>query len=244
VTAQLGIFDTMHPLRFFLYFIFATTLFTAWGQTRTYSGKKLSPMRSYNNPSSVRAKTGSAVPLFDEAGFPYQGIGIKLGDPMALTFKFYFSERLALEADFGRTLSALYGSYYQGLFDLYFPDPADVLTYSDHSVSSDWVGNLKLLYHVPAGELAKGLRFYAGPGWQVRDGKIDYTYSDTSSGGNLSQTTRVPNQTQGITLTAGVEYSNFDGPVVLFAEGVLFFDLDQDRGWTRLQGGVGVRFVF
>ncbi|MCU0356252.1 MAG: hypothetical protein MUE95_01600 [Cyclobacteriaceae bacterium] len=229
------------PLLLFCLMIMATL---AIGQSRTYNGKKLSPLRSYDNPASVRSKKGSSVPVFDEAGYPYQGIGIKLGDPMALTFKFYFSERLALEADFGRALSGLYSSYSEGLFDTFFSEPSKTFSYDDHAVDKDWTGNLKILYHIPAENLVKSMRAYTGLGWQVRDARINYTYLVTSQVGTVPETTDVRYQTQGATLTLGVEHNPASSPIVLFAEGVLFYDLDKDPGRMRVQGGVGLRYVF
>jgi hypothetical protein len=213
-------------------------------QTRTYKGKKLTPMRSYNNPSLVREKVGSTVPVFDEAGYPYQGIGIKLGDPFAVTFKFYVSERIALVADFGRTASSLYKTYYVGLFDTYFPDPEDTLSFTSQKVKADWVGELKLLYHIDANELAKGLKFYTGLGWQVRDTKLDFAYATKEPAEPEELTSPRRHQTQGATLVAGAEYANFNAPIAVFIETVLFYDLSKDKGWTRLQGGVGIRYIF
>jgi hypothetical protein len=216
----------------------------AAAQSRTYNGKKLTPIRSYNNPSLVREKAGTTVPLFDEAGYPYQGVGLKLGDPFAVTFKFYVSERIALVADFGRTASALYKTYYEGLFNNYFPDPIDTLSLTSHKVTADWVGELKLLYHIDANELTKGLKFYTGLGWQVRDTKLEYTYDVQEPAEPMELTSTRRHQTQGITAIGGIEYANFGAPIAVFIETVLYYDLSKDKGWTRLQGGVGIRYIF
>jgi len=213
-------------------------------QTRTYTGKKLTPTRTYNNPSLVREKAGSTVPVFDEAGYPYQGIGIKIGNPFAFTFKFYVSQRIALVADFGWTVSSLYKTYYDGLFDMYFPDPADTLSFISQKVQSDRVGELKLLYHFGANELPKGLKFYTGLGWQVRDTKLDFTYTTKEPAEPEELTSPRRHQTQGATVTVGIEYANFDAPIAIFMEGVQFFDLSKDKGWTSFQGGVGIRYIF
>jgi hypothetical protein len=78
----------------------------------------------------------------------------------------------------------------------------------------------------------------------VRDARINYTYLVTSQVGTVPETTDVRYQTQGATLTLGVEHNPASSPIVLFAEGVLFYDLDKDPGRMRVQGGVGLRYVF
>lgn len=221
--------------------VFILLAIQAQGQTTTYKGKKLTPLRSYNDPSLVRAKKGSSVPLFDEAGYPYQGIGIKIGDPLAITFKFYVSEHFALVADFGRSISSFYDDHYSNLFDTYFPD---TLAYSSHETESDWVGELKLLYHINAKNVTKGLQFYAGLGWEIRDTKLTYTYTtkEPAEPATLSSTRK--HQTQGIEAIIGAEYAGFDAPISFFLDVELYYDLVKNPGWTKLQGGVGIRYIF
>ncbi len=48
----------------------------------------------------------------------------------------------------------------------------------------------------------------------------------------------------GPTLVTGMEYAYFNSPVSLFVEVEVFRDIREDPGWTRLQGGVGLRYVF
>jgi hypothetical protein len=42
----------------------------------------------------------------------------------------------------------------------------------------------------------------------------------------------------------GLEYSYAKLPMAAFVEVQTFRDIRQDPGWTRLQGGVGLRYVF
>ncbi len=215
-----------------------------YAQRSTFKGKKLPSQRSYNNPSLSRAKTGSSLPLFDEAGYPYQAIGIKIGDPVSLSFKFYFSERIALVADFGRTMSPLYKTPYADLFNDYVPDPSDTLSYDSHKADSDWAGELKFVYHINAARLSKGLRFYTGLGWQIRDTKLKFQYSTKEPAEPMTLTAMRRHQTQGFVTVLGGEFANFTIPVCLFFEGTVFYDLDRSPGWIRIQGGVRLRYVF
>ncbi len=236
----------MHPLKALLFVVGLVWLATpnAVGQRTTYKGKKLSPLRSYNDPALTRAKTGSTIPLFDEGGYPYQGIGIKVGDPMAVTFKFYVSEHFAVVADFGKSTSSFYKSYYAQLFDIYFPDPFDTLTYVSHRAKADWVGEVKLLYQRKAYNLMKGLQFYGGLGLEMRDTKLKYTFNVEEPAEPATLTEQRRYSTRGLEAVLGAEYAAFGLPLSFFIEAEYYYDLVKDPGWTRLQGGIGVRYVF
>ena len=57
-------------------------------QSTIYKGKKLPANRSsYNAIRIPKSKRAIVCPIFDESGYPYTGLGIKLGDPFALTAK-------------------------------------------------------------------------------------------------------------------------------------------------------------
>ena len=213
-------------------------------QTSTYKGKKLPAKRSYNNPTLSRAKTGSSKVIFDVAGYPYQGIGIKVGDPFALTWKFYFSERIALGADFGRSLSSLYSSYYESRYEALFPDPLETYSYDSHKVTKDWVGELKLSYHVDASSLSKGLRFYGGLGWQIRNTSLEYTYVTNPPNEPATIVERRSYPTQGVVICVGMEHTARNAPIILFVELETYYDMMKNPGWIRLQGGVGIRYIF
>src|SRR5882757_959019 len=61
-------------------------------------------------------------PIFVESRYPYQGIGFKLGDPFAVTYKFYANKHFSFAADAGKAASGLYNKYYRGAFQEYLPD--------------------------------------------------------------------------------------------------------------------------
>jgi hypothetical protein len=45
-------------------------------------------------------------------------------------------------------------------------------------------------------------------------------------------------------VAVGIEYSYFSIPISAFMELEYFTDIQADPGWTRLEGGVGLRYVF
>jgi len=237
----------MHPSKYLLtgIILYLTAFGTVEAQRSLYNGKKLPVQRgSYNAIKIPRSKRGIVCPIFDESGYPYTGIGVKLGDPFALTVKFYFNKNLALVADFGKSASALYSQYYTNLFDTYVPDPGDTLEYFSHTIKSDWVGELKFLYHIDAQKLSPGLRFYTGIGWEARDLVINYQYNTVEPAAPDMLEIQRKRTTQGVEAIIGIEYANFSLPISTFIELEYYYDLVKDPGWTKLQGGVGLRYVF
>jgi hypothetical protein len=71
-----------------------------------YAQRTKSPLtRSRHNHNAPRVRGIKAkiiCPIFENSKYPYQGIGIKLGDPFALTYKFYATEKFAVTIDFFR----------------------------------------------------------------------------------------------------------------------------------------------
>jgi hypothetical protein len=213
-------------------------------QRSVFKGKKLPPQRSNYNAIRIPKSKSFVCPVFDESSYPYTGIGVKVGDPFALTFKFYISKNFAVVADFGKSASALYSQYYTDIFDNYFPDPDDTLTYFSHKVVQDWVGEFKLIYQIDASALSPGLWFYTGAGVEGRDLKIDYQYSTNAPLPPETRTVQRKRTTQGVEAVIGVEYANFKFPISTFLELEYYYDLAKDPGWTKLQGGVGLRYIF
>jgi len=195
-----------------------------------------------------RSKAGIVCPIFHDTGFPYNAIGIKLGDPFALTYKFYPTKNFSFALDFGKSASGLYNSYYRERFSEYsesdtLSDEAS-LNYLTHSVKSDWVGELKAMYHIDADIISDGLTFYLGLGWEWRNTQLQYDYLFTD--GNFDKIDRFDRSrfTQGAQGMVGIEYSYFSLPVSAFMELEVYNDILTDPGWRHTQGGIGIRYVF
>jgi hypothetical protein len=215
----------------------------------------MAQMRISGKPRSVpKSKTKAAIicPIFDERRYPYQGIGVKLGDPIALTYKFYATPNLALAVDAGITASSLYNNYYRTAFVDYIPDSLEAnesMQYLSHKVTRDILLEGKFLYQWSADKLSKGLHFYAGAGWQWRNTTIHYNYlfeATPPPGNRVSQSDRLlqSRYTYGPVGIIGFEYAYFSIPISAFIEIEWFSDLGVDRGYNRFQGGVGLRYVF
>lgn len=203
---------------------------------------------SQQNHNAIKVKGSKAkivCPIYKESRFPYHGIGFKLGDPFALTYKLYASKKISICIDAGKAASGLYSRHYQSLFDHYLNrDTLGVgnsLGYLTYRVISDWVGEVKALYSIDVSNLSEGLQFYLGLGLQGKNTSLEYTYQyNTTDIGKFSRTY----STVGQTTIAGIEYNYFQIPLSAYMELEMFTDVHQNFGVVRFQGGAGLRYIF
>ena len=210
-----------------------------------------SPRSSTFSVPRIRGNKARIIcPIFEESRYPYQGIGFKLGDPFALTYKFYANKHFSFAADVGTAASGLYNKYYRGAFASYLPDTLSKdqsISYLAHKAVSDWFLETKFLYQWDAEKISKGLQLYAGLGWQWRSTVLEYDYNfndrksnqDDGKFGKFS----VNRFTYGPVLLVGFEYSYFSLPLSAFIEVEVYTDALIDPGYRRFQGGVGLRYV-
>jgi hypothetical protein len=203
---------------------------------------------NYNTIKMSRSKSKIVCPIFEDTGYPYQAIGIKLGDPFAVTYKYYPNKHWGIAVDFGTAASGLYSRYYSEIFSDYTePDTIDTgesVTYYSHKVKSDWVGEVKLLYHMDAEKISPGLRAYAGLGCEFRSLSINYDYQVQAGGENQIEEINRDRFTMGVEAVLGIEYSYFKLPISAFMELEYYIDVMKDPGWSKAQGGAGLRYVF
>lgn len=204
-------------------------------------------------PQVSRSKMRIMCPIFETSQYPYQGIGVKMGDPFALTYKFYPNKNWAFTADAGKAASGLYNKYYRGLFDGYLPDSlseGQTLTYLAHKAKVDWFIQAKFLYQWDISKVSEGLQLYAGLGWQWRSSTLtfDYAYREVDTNGSEIDSSFGKFDrnrfTYGPVAVLGFEYSYFTLPISAFIEIEWFTDTLLDPGYQRFQGGVGLRYVF
>ena len=218
--------------------------------------KKSAKSAGYSSHRVSHSKARIVCPIFVESQYPYQGIGFKLGDPFALTYKLYPSKNWSFAIDAGKVSSGLYSDYYRGLFrsyarmDTLSTDPVtsqkSTINYITHKVESDWLMEAKLLYQWDAEKISKGLQLYAGLGWQSRSTTLryDYTYHNATTGSDEFGHFTKSRFTYGPVVILGFEYSYFSLPISSFIEVEMFTDDMADPGYHRFQGGVGLRYVF
>ena len=196
-------------------------------------------------------KARIVCPIFEESQYPYQAVGFKLGDPVALTYKFYPSKHWAFAADGGKAASGLYNRYYRNLFSGYIPDTLggqQTIKYLTHTAKMDWFAEAKFLYQWDAEKISKGLQMYAGAGWQWRSTTIQYDYLYEHDPRSVADSKfgkfKESRFTYGPVAVVGFEYAYFQLPLSAFIEMEWFTDMLLDPGYSRFQGGVGLRYVF
>jgi hypothetical protein len=238
----------------FLVAIFCLSSIVAFSQkARIYNGgKSMYTRERYNSAARFKgAKAKTLCPIFETSRYPYQGIGIKLGDPFAITYKYYFNEKFSLAADIGKASSGLYNRYFREKFDEYvvtdtFSTSDASIEYYTHKVIADLIGEVKLLYSFDASKIATGLQVYVGAGWEWKNTKLQYDYTYRESLGEPDKFGRFERTrfTMGPQAVVGIEYAYFKIPISAFMELEYFSDVLADPGWSRVEGGVGLRYIF
>jgi len=225
----------MHCKIVFIFFLSTTIALTSFSQLR-----KSQVSAGLRVPRVSENKARIVCPIFNVNQYPYQGIGIKLGDPFAITYKLYPTRHVAFAADVGVPSAGLYHDYYKGLFSHY--TPSDTLSYVTHKSSGDLFIETKFFYQWDIESISKGLQLYAGLGWQWRGTNLNYTYSYQAGTqyGSFSKS----RFTYGPVVVLGFEYAYFTWPVSAFIEVEMFTDDMADPGYHRFQGGIGLRYVF
>jgi hypothetical protein len=239
-------------MRFFLpiavVLVLITTVECYSQEARHTTLKRSAKNRNLRAPSISKARSRVICPIFTHSAYPYQALGIKLGDPLAITYKYYPNKHFSFGADVGKAASGLYSKYYRKAFANYLPDSLtgeQSIKYLSHRAVTDWYAEAKFLYQWNAESISKGLQLYAGLGLQWRKTKLqyDYLYEDGLFESNLGKFER-SRFTYGPTAILGFEYSYFSLPLSAFIEVEWFADALLDPGYNRFQGGVGLRYVF
>lgn len=203
------------------------------------SNKDISRPYKFKNNRKMKV----ICPIFHPSEYPYQGIGAKIGDPFALTYKLYLTERFAISIDGGQSAKRLYSKFHRERFQEYPIFDFDTLRYNNHVVERDWVISGRMLVHNPMDGILPGLDWYIGAGWQIRYLTIEYEYLlDLSPTRTDVGFDAVEETNAGPEVILGIEYAYFEIPVSAFFELNAFQSIN--GGWRRIQGGVGLRFVF
>ena len=234
------------------YFLVACCIFLfSWNSVfsqRSDLTRKNNKVKNYSTHKFKKNKKFAEIcPIFHVSEYPYQGIGLKIGDPLALTYKFYATTKWAFGIDVGKASEGLYSQLHKKRFES-VAVPADTsYFYVSHEVLNQNVFSAKLFYYKEGPRTIKGLDFYVGLGYQMQFADIKYDYIAVSE---LPPETRETKQVtlsfqpKGVEAMGGLEYAYFDLPVTVFAELGIFFGTDNVQQWQKFQGGMGIRYVF
>ena len=168
----------------------------------------------------------------------HDGIGFRLGTPVGVSYKKYFSNSTkALEFGFGGLPRGFHQQYYQNSFEKNNKD------YKNHAVEGTLVlqGRLLFQYPLPVEGVNGAFEWYWGIGAFMKVAKIDYSYSDNSSP-NTQESSTETDFDLGPEFPLGMEYTFEDVPLTIFAEASLFVEIVNRPGIPALYGGIGLRY--
>lgn len=167
------------------------------------------------------------------------GLGLRLGDPFGLSYKYYIQGDKAFEANFGSTFPGFYSGYFSNVFN----DVEDFAsaTYLGHTVNFSVAANGRLLFHQDFPEKIDGLQWYFGIGAQIRLIGLDYRFISSE---DLMQTKSYTDVGLGPEGVIGSEYIIPDTPLTAFIDLSLFLEIYDNPLIFRFQGGLGMRYNF
>lgn len=174
-----------------------------------------------------------------------RGVGIRLGEPISITYKDFIEDYLSIEAMIG-SAGVNSDSYYQKDFEN--NPPVSNAFYRGQSTSRGISLNLRAALHEDFtdefGIEVGYLLGYAGAGVQFRSVNVNYFYDVDQIGGSPNLTEERSNVDFGPEAFGGGEYYFDELPISVFAEVGFFLELLDRVGHIKGQGGIGVRYLF
>jgi hypothetical protein len=171
-----------------------------------------------------------------------QGVGLRIGNPLGLTYKRYLPNDRAFELIFGTAPGGWNKNYYKNSFKDF--DKYDTDVYRSHDVESTvyFQGRYLFDYNIPVEGMVGKLDWYWGAGALLKFAKVNYSYQPGDATTILYDTkTDIDFGPEGI---AGMEYTFDDIPLTLFGEVSVLLEF-ADRPLTfRAFAAAGARFNF
>jgi hypothetical protein len=170
-----------------------------------------------------------------------RGIGLRLGNPIGITYKKYFPrQHKAIELGLGSGYSTWYPHYYENTFNDF--DRYEDFEYISHDVKSSlyFQGRYLLQNDIPIEGMVGRLEWYWGIGGLLKIAQVDFRYRDVDEVITSSRTD-IDLGPEGI---LGMEYTFEDVPLTIFGELSLMIEIADRPLALRGFSGVGVRYNF
>jgi hypothetical protein len=178
-----------------------------------------------------------SAPIFAQ----HQSIGLRLGNPVGLTYKKYLSNSThAFELGIGSASSNWGERYYRNSFR--DDEKFDNKNYLTHTIENPLYLQARYLKQraVAVDGLNGTFEWYWGIGALLKVARVDYRFQD----GFLLQRDIVTDVDLGPEVPIGLEHTFEDVPITLFCETSLFVELANRPGSLQLKAAVGVRYNF
>ncbi|HEY3405084.1 MAG TPA: hypothetical protein VGK59_16965 [Ohtaekwangia sp.] len=172
----------------------------------------------------------------------FNTVGIRLIDPMGVTFKHYTTHHKAFEIGIGTIPDDWLGPYYKGSFET--KDKYEQMWYreSDRDQTLYLFGRLLMQYPIPVVDLKGSLEWYWGVGAVFKTAEVTYYYSTLTTPYEYF-VDEVTDIDLGTDFIGGLEYTFENAPFTVYTELSLFLEI-VDRTHIRALGGIGGRFRF
>ncbi|MDQ3534362.1 MAG: hypothetical protein M3421_01895 [Bacteroidota bacterium] len=169
------------------------------------------------------------------------GVGLRMGDAMGGTLKFYFLKRFAAEFIVGHARGGINGKFHERTFRESFSETD--ISYAGHEVLYSYGFHSRLMMHnlIPRG--FSGLDWYFGFGAQMRmvNGKYDY-FSRTVE--PKLERKKIKTINFGPEAILGVDFAFPRSPFSSFGELGIFVNINDSHQFLLPQGGLGLRYNF
>lgn len=175
-----------------------------------------------------------------------RGIGLRLGEPLSLTYKDFIEDYLSYEVMIGMA-GTNSSDYYRKDFES--NPPASNSFYQSHTASKGVSINARVALNediTDVFEITQGyLLAYGGAGIQIRTTSVNYNYFQNIASSATQPLLREDrtNVDFGPEAFVGAEYYFDDAPISVFAEVGVYLELI-DRINVKGQGGIGIRYLF
>jgi hypothetical protein len=185
----------------------------------------------------------SLLLLVSFSGFSqhHQGVGIRLGEPIAVTYKRYLPANKALEFMLGTAPTRFAKSYYSNSFEERYDD----YDYVSHSLRNIIYiqGRYQFHYQIPTDGIEGKLDWYWGIGAAFKSASASYRYVDESLITQEVFELRRTDIDLGPEGMLGLEFTMQNAPFTVLAEMSTFLEL-ADRTTVRVLAGIGIRANF
>lgn len=172
-----------------------------------------------------------------------QGLGLRLGDPMAVSYKKYFGRTHAIEFGIGSAPASWNNQYYINSFQEY--PRYDNFQYQNHTVQSTLYLQARYLFHynIPMQNMDGKLEWYWGGGAMLKAAKVQYRFQNREApfAAGRDIINDIDLGPEGI---IGLEYTFQDTPLTVFGETSLFLEIADSPATFQGFGGLGVRYNF
>jgi hypothetical protein len=171
------------------------------------------------------------------------GVGLRIGNPISITYKVYLPKDRAVEFGIGTSPPGWNSNYYENSFQHY--KRYDNYHYLSHSVNSNiyFQGRYLFQHNIPIDGMVGKLDWYWGIGAVLKFATVHFAYQNKAYPYDIVSDNRtdVDLGPEGI---AGMEYTFEDIPLTVLGEVSLMLEF-ADRPFTfRPFAAVGARFNF